>query len=187
MLGVIIIVLSCKSDLKKVERVASEKEARTEKAQNVEIKYNEEGQLKVKVLAPTLLRYVTEDPYLEMPDGVRVLFYDAQMNVKSRLKADYGINHQDEGKMLVRDNVRVINRKGEKLNAEELIWNEKKEKITSDKFVKITTEDEIIYGDGLVANQDFTNYKIKNIKGTIKMGEKENDTIHQETTTAPTL
>jgi len=39
--------------------------------------------------------------------------------------------------------------------------------------VKITTADEVIYGDGLESNQDFTKYKIKNIKGTIHLKEED--------------
>ena len=59
--------------------------------------------------------------------------------------------------------------KGEKLNTEHLFWDEKKEMIYSDVFVKITTKDEIIMGEGLESNQDFSRYKFKKIKGTISV------------------
>ena len=61
--------------------------------------------------------------------------------------------------------------KEEILNTEHLIWLQKEEKIYTEEFVKITTPDEIIYGDGLEANQQFTKYRIKNIKGTIAVDE----------------
>jgi hypothetical protein len=48
-----------------------------------------------------------------------------------------------------------------------LFWDEKKELIYTNKFVKITTENEVIWGEGLEANQEFTDWKIKNVKGTI--------------------
>jgi hypothetical protein len=32
--------------------------------------------------------------------------------------------------------------------------------------VKITTDDEIIFGEGLEANEDFSDYVIKKVKGT---------------------
>ena len=40
-------------------------------------------------------------------------------------------------------------------------------------FVKITTEDEIIMGEGFESNQSFTKFKIKKIKGTISLDEEE--------------
>ncbi|PSR05344.1 MAG: LPS export ABC transporter periplasmic protein LptC, partial [Bacteroidetes bacterium SW_11_45_7] len=86
---------------------------------------------------------------------------------------DYGIAYEDRDEMTVRDNVVVINTKGEKLNTEELIWEREKEKIYSDKFVKVKREDEIIMGKGLVSNQKFTEYTIKDIRGTINVESEE--------------
>jgi hypothetical protein len=69
--------------------------------------------------------------------------------------------------MEARNDVVLINKLGEKLNTEHLIWNPKKEIIYSEEFVKITTAVEIIWGEGFESNQSFTNFKIKQIKGTI--------------------
>ena len=57
----------------------------------------------------------------------------------------------------------------EQLETEELIWDEKKEKVYSNKFVKITKPDEKIYGYGVEANQDFTRWKINAIEGELKV------------------
>ena len=73
--------------------------------------------------------------------------------------------------MEVMDDVVVINRNGEKLNTEHLIWDADSKKIYTDEFVKITTKEEIIFGDGLEANEDFTKYKILNIKGTVTVDQ----------------
>jgi LPS export ABC transporter protein LptC len=115
-----------------------------------------------------------ENPYIEMPKGVHALFYDDQLNVKSRLDADYGIRYEKEQKMEARKNVVVINEKGDMLNTEHLIWDERKEKLLSNEFVKITTKDEIIYGNGFEANQNFTKYRIFNIKGTLSINNAAN-------------
>ena len=60
------------------------------------------------------------------------------------------------------------NVKGDLLETEHLIWNEK-EIVYTEEFVKITTKNEVIYGKGLVSNQDFTKYTIKKISGTIML------------------
>jgi LPS export ABC transporter protein LptC len=113
--------------------------------------------------------YETESPYREMPLGLKAVVYDSERNIKSRISADYGISYEHEQKMEVKKNVVVVNEKGEQLNTEHLVWDEKKAKLLSDEFVKITTKEEVIFGTGLEANEDFTKYKIFNIKGTLSL------------------
>ena len=52
------------------------------------------------------------------------------------------------------------------------MWKRKDKKIYSTKFVKITTAEEIIMGEGLEANEDFSDYVIKKVKGIIKVNAK---------------
>jgi LPS export ABC transporter protein LptC len=96
-----------------------------------------------------------------------VEFYNDSLQVQSTLTAKYGKYFEQNGNVLVRDSVVVTNLKKEQLNTEELVWNEKLQKFYTEKFVKITTPTQIIYGDGLESNQNFSEYKIINIKGMI--------------------
>ena len=73
------------------------------------------------------------------------------------------------------NNVRVVNRKGERLNTEQLFWDENKQKIYTNKFVTIKTAREILYGNGLVSNEDFTQYKITDLRGTIEVDNPESN------------
>jgi lipopolysaccharide assembly outer membrane protein LptD (OstA) len=79
--------------------------------------------------------------------------------------------------MVASGNVEVINEKKEQLNTEKLYWNQKEGKIYSNDFVKITTQEEILMGEGFESNEDFTKYSIKKLKGTININE--NDSIQQ--------
>jgi LPS export ABC transporter protein LptC len=101
------------------------------------------------------------------------VFYDERGKEATTLKADYGVRYELSKRMEVKYNVEVINVNGEKLNTEHLIWDEKKKKIISDAFVKITTAKEIIMGKGLEANQDFTQYEIKEITGSIRIDDNQ--------------
>jgi LPS export ABC transporter protein LptC len=169
-----IFLISCENDLEKVKLYSKGKNAPQESARNIKILYSDSARVEVELTAPVLNHYITENPYIEMPKGLHAIFYDDKMEVKSSLDADYGIRYEREQKMEAKKNVTVINQKGEKLNTEHLIWDEKQEKLYSKEFVKITTKDEIIYGNGFEANQDFSKYKIFNIKGTISL----NNEIH---------
>ena len=77
--------------------------------------------------------------------------------------------------MVGRRNVRVLNIKCEKLGTEELVWDQQKGRIYTDKFVKITTPDQIITGEGMESDQTFSDWEIMNVSGTIN--RKKNDTL----------
>lgn len=170
-----LLFFSCENDLNKVKLYGKTEQGPTETAKNIKILYSDSARVQVEMTAPVLNRYETENPYIEMPKGLRAIFYDDKLNVKSRLDADYGVRYEREQKMEARRNVVVLNQNGDKLNTEHLIWDEKKEKLLSDEFVTITTKDEIIYGNGFEANQDFTKYKIFKIKGTISINTPSHD------------
>ncbi len=139
---------------------------------NTEILYSDSAVLRLKIVTPELQRWTNaEKPYMEFPKGLNLFFYDSLGHVESTLKADYAIQYPDEKRVEVKHNVEVVNGDEETLNTEHLIWLQAEEKIYTEEFVKITTPDEIIYGDGLEANQQFTKYRIKNIKGTIAVDE----------------
>jgi LPS export ABC transporter protein LptC len=104
-----------------------------------------------------------------MPEGVKVQIFDEQMVVTSMLTSNYAIDSTYANKMEAHEDVVVVNEKGERLNTEKLYWDRNTEQITSDVFVKITTEDQVIQGTGLISNQDFTEYRILNITGIINI------------------
>ena len=142
-----------------------------ESAKSIKILYSDSAEMQFELTAPLLSHYESENPYIEMTKGFHAVFYNERMEVKSKLDAEYGIRYEREQRMEARKNVTVVNEKGEQLNTEHLIWDEQKQIIYTKAFVKITTADEIIYGDGLESNQDFSKYKIMNIKGTITKSE----------------
>ena len=71
--------------------------------------------------------------------------------------------------MEAKNTVKIKNENGDILETEHLVWNEKTEMVYTEEFVKITTKDEVIYGEGLESNQDFTKYTIKKISGTVTL------------------
>jgi len=109
---------------------------------------------------------------MEFPQGIEVLFYDDQANVSSQLTANFAIYYEMQKLWEARDSVVAINVNGELLNTDLLFWDEEKGLIYSTRFVKITTSDEVLFGEGLEANQDFTDWVIKKPKGTIYLEEE---------------
>ncbi len=162
------------------EKVTLQQEAITwdvnvERAQDVEIIYSDSALVRVTIAGPTMLYYANNrEPQQEFPDGVQVDFYDAEGQRTSTLTGKYGIRQEARGLVIVRDSVvwRSIN--NETLETEELIWEERMQRVYNHKFVVVTRPDEIIYGHGFEATQDFKYSRINAIEGRIKV-EEPND------------
>jgi len=163
------VLFACENDKSEIAKYESEEVFPTQSAKEVEILYSTKGNVVFQLNAPLLNQYEGEQPFNEMPNGVKVQIFDSLNNVTTELTANYAIDSSHVNKMEARDNVVVINEKGERLNTEHLVWDKKTEKITSDVFVKITTADQILMGEGLEANQDFTNYRIFNPIGELSI------------------
>lgn len=163
----------CVNDLEKVEAIMEEELLPVEVADSIEIIYSDSALLKVILTANHLERFLGENPYLEMTEGVHVRFFNNLGQVESELRSNYAVSYENTDIMEAKEDVVVVNKKGETLNTEHLVWEEKTERIHTEEFVKITTEDEVIFGHGFESNQDFTKYRIKKIKGTINLKDED--------------
>lgn len=130
------------------------------------ITYSDSGLSRVKIFSDKMDRYGEKFSLYKMEDGIKVVFYNEQMQVISELTADYGEVREEDKIMEVKRNVVFINEKGEKLNTEHLIWQQDSAKIFTEGKVKITQEGSIIHGNGLIANETFSKYKILDVTGT---------------------
>lgn len=164
-----LVLSGCVNDMDEVNAIVETQVLPISVAEDIQIIYSDSALLKVILEARHLERFTGEDPYLEMTNGVYVRFFNNLGQVESELRSNYAISYENSDIMEAKENVIVINKKGETLNTEHLIWEKKTEKIRTEEFVKITTEDEVIFGHGLESNQDFTKYRIKKIKGTINL------------------
>lgn len=133
--------------------------------------YSDSAKLLIKLQAPVQQEFEEGDGVF--PKGFYVEFYDEQGNLESTLRGNYGKQDPRKNLYYARGNVVVNNlKKKEKLETEELYWDRKKAKIYTEKFVKITTPEEILTGKGLTANQDLSRYSIKKVTGKFNFSEE---------------
>jgi len=160
---------ACDQVAKRADVLYTQEDTVVELARDVEILYSDSAVVRVRVTAPTLHNHTErEDPRQEFPDGIKIEFLTPTLSVRSTLTAKFAERRQDKGLVVARDSVVLTTIAQEKLETEELIWDEVAQKVRTDKFVKVTKPGEVIYGFGLEANQDFTFWKITVPKGTIK-------------------
>ncbi len=163
---VLFLFSSCQNDLAEIQRFIKQEETTYETISDFKTLYSDSAVVKVKIEGPTMLRYLDKDrPRQEFPDGMKVEFFTPNQRVTSRLTAKYGMRLEKDKQIIMRDSVVWESLNKEILETTELIWDEKEERVFTNKFVVIRRPGEIITGYGFESNQDFTYSKIKSVTG----------------------
>jgi len=176
-LGGVVLVLglmfaACEDPNKETRQVITQDDVAMEVAKDVEILYSDSAVVRVRVTGPVLYNFNDrENARQEFPSGIRIDFLESDLSVRSTLTAKKAVRQQEKGLITARDSVVFVTVKQEKLETEELIWDEKSGKVRTEKFVKVTKPGEVIYGYGLEAEQDFSYWKILVPKGRIKVDQ----------------
>lgn len=132
--------------------------------------YSDSAQLKIRLSAP--LQEEFENGNRIFPKGINIIFYNKDTLPGSTLVARKGFFEKATQKYTVTGNVVVENKiEGKKLSTEELNWDPAKQMVFTDKFVVIETPTEILKGEGLEANQNFTKYKILKPTGIFSIND----------------
>jgi LPS export ABC transporter protein LptC len=143
-----------------------------QEAENVEMFYSEKSSLKMKMTAKKALEHQNGDR--EFPAGLYLEFFDEEGNLKSTLRANEAYYFKADDQWRGRGDVEVKNmEKKDQLNSEELFWKPGTKRIFTEKFVTIRQGKDIIYGTGLDAAQDLSEYTLKNPEGDFEVEENQ--------------
>ena len=113
---------------------------------------------------------------LVFPRGIYVEKFDTLFQTEASIKADTAYYYDKKGLWELIGNVEVESLQGEHFETSQLFWDQKQEKVYSDKFMRIEQEDKIITGIGFESNQDMTQYKIFNSQGIFPVSDAPADT-----------
>lgn len=171
-----LVFTSCQNSAEEIESLTGISKANeVDKAKEVTMYYSDKGKVKAVIRAKEFMRNAAaQKPYADIKQSLKVEFYNDSLEVESTLTAKSARIYESDGNVIVRDNVVVVNKKGERLETEELVWNQKLDKFyTNKKVTIINSPTQIMRGDGLEANADFSWYKIGNLKGNIAVDGKD--------------
>lgn len=156
-------VCSCVNSDQEVKKIQTY-DGPIQEAADVELFYSEDARVTTKMNAKKWLQYENGDQ--EFPEGMYMEFFDEQGNITSTLRANDVYYFEKEKKYRGRGNVVIKNlEKNQQLNTEELFWTPDNEKMFTDELVTIKLDNEILYGRGLEAKQDFSWYVLKEPQG----------------------
>jgi LPS export ABC transporter protein LptC len=168
-----VINYGCVNELSDIQNLTAYQNVPVNVARDVEIIYSDSGQIKLLLRSPLLNTFEGDDPRVEMPEGLKVFFYNDDMSITSYLTARYAVSYDNRKIMEAKQNVVIVNEKGERLNTEHITWYQNDRKIVSNKFVKITTPDKIMFGDGLESDETFTDWVITRPRGRMYIKNTE--------------
>lgn len=124
--------------------------------------FSEDGIIKGILYTNYLRAY--DEPKEKLLDGVKIEFFNDYGIRTSQLTSKKGKIDDVTQDMYAIDSVVAFNDSANvMLESDELMWRKKDEKIITDKFVRITTPDEIIEGYGFISDQQIKNYVIRNV------------------------
>jgi LPS export ABC transporter protein LptC len=112
-------------------------------------------------------------PYTEFISGIKVDFYDKKEAHAGSVTSKYAKYTKTNNLWELRDSVVVLNDKNDKLETELLFWNQEKDLIYTDRFVKITNTDQIIQGFGFESDTHLQHRRIKKVSATIYLPDEE--------------
>jgi LPS export ABC transporter protein LptC len=136
--------------------------------------YTDSGLIKLVLSAPLMEEYShIESPYYEFKSGIKVVFYEGKKDPAGSVTAKYAKYTKSNSLWELRDSVVVINEGNDKLETEVLYWDQPKDLIYSDRFVKITNEDQIVMGTGFESDPRLNKRKIKKVSATIYLKDQE--------------
>ena len=143
---------------------------------------SDSGITRYKIVAEEWLIFDKKNPpYWAFEKGVYLEKFDTLFRIDASIKADTAYYHEKKKLWELKGNVQIHSQRGDKFQTDLLFWDEKKEKVYSDKFIQIEQEDKVIKGYGFESNQDLTEYEIKNTTGIFTVEDTAPATPPQKT------
>lgn len=114
-----------------------------------------------------------QPPYWAFEKGVYLEKYDHDLNIEATIKCDTAYYYSEQKLWKLTGNVDIRNPKDERFFTDLMYWDQDKELIYSDAYIKIEQEDQVTEGVGFSSNQSMTVWEIKNTKGIYAIKEEE--------------
>ena len=175
----ILVLQGCKNDIETINALTQDLHLPDQSGKNVEFQLTDSGRLMLIFKAPAAERYLNPNdekgPYKIFRKGIEVEFYNKEGVVESIITAGYAEHWEEQSLWKATDSVVARNiLSGERLDTEELFWDEKNKRIYSNVFTKITNEDGVYFGEkGFESDQDLENYVLIGSSGDVIVQDED--------------
>jgi LPS export ABC transporter protein LptC len=137
---------------------------------DIEIFYSEKGIVKYKLEAKDVTRL--KDESIQLPNGGTLICYDNEGKVEFKAHAN-GAQATADSKIWDFEGDVYIETNNTRLSTDKLHWNRNDEMLSTNDFVEVRNDDSLLVGEGMLAKQDLSYFKIIKPRGSMKVAEEE--------------
>ncbi|SEG22204.1 LPS export ABC transporter periplasmic protein LptC [Algoriphagus boritolerans] len=132
-------------------------------ATNIFLVQSDSAIVRSEITAAKQLEFL--DGNIEFPEGIEIKFYTKEGQLETTMRADRGYFIQSENLYRGEGDVQIQNLlKDQKLQTEEIFWDQPRKKIYTDKFVTIQERQTLFNGTGMEADDSFSEYTLKQVR-----------------------
>ena len=170
----VMMLFSCENSMENIKMFIDNDTIVGLMAYDVVIERSDSGRMVARLEAPMMISIDDPDSAkLEFPKGFTAYMIEND-SLTSMIRGDYGVNYEKKELVLAKHNVVVKNlNTKEVMETERLFWDQKKKMIYTGCLVKISGPDKLIYGDSMIAREDFSKRELFGITATIEIDEDE--------------
>lgn len=167
----LLILVSCESNFREVQKMGFSEFSPSGEADSINLKYTDSGRIKAVLISPKMLEFgMVEFPFTEFPKGIDLTLFDAN-GKKTFVKANYAISYKGTDLIDLQGKVNIFNETGEKLETEQLYFDQKNEWFFTQKKFKFSSPKGVSYGEGIDFSKDFKKVNSQKISGEVNESE----------------
>lgn len=176
LLAVVVLSSCIKNSTQELQAVETEQERSTLSLYDLHTFVTDSGFYKYEFATEEMHQYDNlEEPYIYFPHGLDFKMYDNEGTVmSSSIKCKNARYYKKKNLWELNNDVVAVTAKGDVLKTEQMFWNTDERRIYSDKFVKITTKNQVITGVGFESDDSMSKYEIKHPGGEIELESTTN-------------
>jgi LPS export ABC transporter protein LptC len=182
-------LFSCSGDPKEtIEVIFDPEHTYTMKTTDVSTLVSDSGITRYRANAKEWLIFgKANEPYWYFPKGIYLEQFDTLFQIKASVKADTAYYYEKQELWKGIGNVEIRSLDNEYFTTSLIFWDQKSQKIYSDKYIRIEQQDKVITGIGFESNQTMTEYLIFNTTGIFPVNETPADTTQMEKQIEPEI
>lgn len=157
------ILTACGSDKKEIVDQPLDRETTPSiRDDSVTMFISDSGVIRFKVVTKDWQVFdASQDPHWFFPEGLYVERFDSVFAKEVTIQADTAWNFTQRRMWRLKGHVFVKNIKDETFSTDELFWNERDQKVYSDKYIEINRPEKLsLKGFGFESNMNMTQYRV---------------------------
>ena len=164
---IFIFLLSCEDNFQEIQNINSKNILPIGMTENLKLIYTDSAKVKAILYSDLNKDFTNQSfPYSEFPEGVKITFYDNDLN-ETIVTSDYAITYNKTNIVNLIGNVVINNFDGSELKTKQLYWDPEQEWLFTEEKFSFKNIDYDIIASRLDANRSFTIFNTGKLDGKV--------------------